>query len=198
MKLKLSLILITIMLLGTLAGIGAYAWFTVQIQSNGNTIRTGTLMLETDDITPECLFYVEPLYNGDDYYVRQWYPGLEVGDRSWSIKNIGTLEAKITGISAEVTYNPENTLQEARDEFADNLLITIRYNKWIIYSGYLSELLSSTVPLTKPDGTPIILAPDFSKDFIFSARLDEDTGNKAQGIDATITFIIHGAQVGAP
>lgn len=198
MKAKLSILLIVFMLLIAVLGAGTYAWFAANIQSSDNIMAAGTLKLETDDMTPEPLFYVEPREVGDDYSTGLWYPGLTVGGRSWSIKNAGTLNARITGISAEIAYNPSDTFPEARREFEDNLLITIEYNNQQIFSGYLSQLLDSTVELKKLDGTPIIFAPGSSKDFRFAAHLEEETGNEAQGIDADITFIIHGTQQTAP
>lgn len=198
MRIRLIVLVVAVLLLGTFSGIGTYAWFTSRVQSNNNTFQAGTLVLETDDSTPDPLFYVEPQGIGDDYYIEQWYPGLTVGGRSWSIRNGGTLTAKITGISAEVTYDPSDTPAEAQQEFADNLLVTIEYNNEQIFSGYLSSLLDSTQQLTKNDGTPIIFAPGASRDFRFTAHLEETAGNEAQGINATITFIIHGTQVNAP
>lgn len=197
MKVKIGILLVVIVLFAAV-GAGTFAWFTSHVQSSENTFTAGTLKLQTDDMTPEPLFYVEPQSEGDDYYVSQWYPGLTVGGRSWSVKNAGTLNARITGLSAQIAYNPSDTPQVARQEFENNLLISVEYNNEQIYSGYLKDLLASTVELKKLDGTPIIFAVGAKKDFRFTAHLEESTGNEAQGVNAVITFIIHGTQQTAP
>lgn len=205
MRIRISVWLTAILMLGIFAGAGTYAWFTAQIRSSNNAIRVGTLEIGAVTEIPQPLFCSSPRYEGDPYAIGEWYPGrlLFDQDRTLTIENIGTLPLKVYGISANMKNfnNPLNKLN-AEEEFTNNLIITAKIRGQTYYEGSLKDLIQATREL-KYDNSFINLYTDGPQDrkrvdINFNVMMSPSAGNNAQGVTATVDLIIHATQLAGP
>ncbi|MTI69374.1 MAG: hypothetical protein FH751_03830 [Firmicutes bacterium] len=215
MKIKLSILLIAVMIIGLIGGIGTYAWFSDRAVSSNNTFHAGTLTIDGDNTTePSPLFKTS---YGDGYYsnydVGLWYPGKEIlgtNCRNYTIENTGTLNAQISGLSAEITvfkkdstdYLIENIdswpedVKQSYDEFVQNLSIVVTNIGSKYYEGTLKSLITDIQPLERSDGYVIMLNTTDMKrvNLNFGAVMSTEANNKIQGVSATVNIIIHASQ----
>ncbi|MGF7058952.1 hypothetical protein [Brassicibacter mesophilus] len=216
MKLKVSLLVVVVMIIGIARGIGTYAWFTSSATSNNNDFIAGILEINGDNTTePSPLFKTD---YGDGYYsnynVGLWYPGKEVlGDsaRNYTIENAGTLDVKIAGLSAEITVFTKNStnylvedidswptdVKESYDEFVENLNIVVNNIGQEYFNGSLESLIDGPQPLKRRSDNYIITLNTTNMkraNLSFGAFMHTAADNKAQGVNATINIIVHATQ----
>lgn len=195
---------LTIMILGLLSGAGTYAYFTSATTSSNNIVAAGELDVDVTPYgeVPTPLFsttYSDPNYN-NTWATGVWYPGKVINDhRGLTIKmsNSSTLSARIYGVSA-VMQNfvvpagcPDSA--SAESSFKDNMIVKVRYNSVEVFSGTLSDLMTSTQHLNFP--TPLVLTPrSMPVTLEFAAEMSTSAGNIIQGTNATVDLVIHATQ----
>lgn len=219
MRLKLSLIMLLVIVLGLLGGIGTYAWFTSSVSSEKNQIITGTIEIEGDNTTePVPLF--KTYYDGDDsvYDVGLWYPGKELlgeNARNFTLRNVGTLKARIAGMSAEVTTfskDGQEYLTESIDEwpeevvnayyeFIDKLNFVVTWEpggrRIEYFNGNLERLINGPQPLVSTEEPYVMtLGVDSSKskNINVGAFMSTSANNLIQGTSATVNISFHATQ----
>lgn len=209
MKAKISLMVITVMLIGLIGGVGTYAWFTSSATSTDNLFTAGTLRIEKTSIlgeVPTPLFSTS--YSNDNwnakYATGEWYPGKKVPEegsnvqRSLMIHNTGSLVGRICGVSAVmkdfITPPGHPDLNGATEEFASNMIITIEWEGTILYHDTLQKLLTSTQPLIQD----ITIQPNTDPSEVirlnYKAEMLTSAGNLVQGVEATVDLIVHATQ----
>ncbi len=190
-----------IVLVCAVGGVGTYAWFVNSASSTDNTFETGTLSIDSHAEWPQSLFATQydDEYVNEDYAVGYWFPGKKVSgdDRTLMIKNTGTLPICVFGISAvmppEDFFNPSGE-PDAYDEFAENLIVTVKVKDEIYYQGSLVALLEGIQPLRHSDNDYINVNPQNMTNLNFEAELSVGAGNAVQGVSATVDLIIHATQ----
>lgn len=201
MKIKILSLVILVIAIGLFGGVGTLAWFVSQTSSGGNTFNVGSFEISETQYgeIPTPLFSTSYSNSTWDqlYAVGLWYPGKIVSgnDRSLSINNTGSLQAVIYGVSAEMKdfIVPENSsYDEAKEEFTEKMIITVKMAGKVYYQGSLKDLLNAVQPLQDP----IIVDPDpqFPISLDFEAELSTSAGNDAQGVEASVDLIIHATQ----
>ncbi len=205
MKVRLSLLIIGVMVIGLLGGVGTYAWFTDQAVSSNNIFDVGTLEINPTPYgeIPTPLFstnYEDSTWN-TLFAVGEWYPGKKVpesgeADRGIALHNTGSLSAKIYGVSAVMTdfITPEGhpNYDGAKDEFSENMIITVKCNGEVYYQDTLKKLLTSIQPLSNVN--TLSPNPAICLDYNFEAEMSTEAGNIIQGTTATVDLIIHATQ----
>lgn len=192
-------------------GGATYAIFTDSASSTNNNFTSGTINLDQTrdlgDTIPGPMFYSStsdptgsypydraevPLAPPGSDAVGGWAPGDTVL-RAMNLLNSGTLDAKVTKLSANVSTGATNSGAQY-DQFIQKMNIKVMYpaqNK-ILYEGPLSGLLNGWVDIALPfrinsNGGP--------SNITFEATLDSSADNELQGTSFVFDFSFYAEQL---
>lgn len=178
----LSLVLCMAMLIGT-----TFAWFTDSVTSSGNIIKSGTLdvTMEWKDATAtgKQTSYVDAS-QGAIFNYELWEPGY-VEAKNVKINNIGTLALQ---------YDLHITANGAVSELADVIDVYFAEGEITLANREMSELtkvgtLSEVLKGMPANMTGDLLA-DTSDTVTIALKMQEDAGNKYQGLSIGTNFSV--------
>lgn len=231
---KKSLALLSILILtltALIAGGVTLALLTDAETNSGSEVTAGTIDLtakrDHGDYVPGPMFYPDSLDpDGNHPYDREeinpsgesiggWAPGDHV-QRTMIVTNEGSLDAKITGIRANVRESYTQNLQsggshtvtgltsgEAYEEFIQkaNVVVSIPDQELLLYEGPLADLIfenedefAATINQPVVQGT----IPPFEPgplNITFDVTLDRSAGNRLQGQNFIFDFGFYAEQV---
>jgi len=124
-----------------------------------------------------------------------WAPG-DAHHRGFQIENVGSLDVKITGLSAELQSGDTELAGLLDVEIYDDLYLdeagnVINPQANLVYSGKLANLFGSGMSFTPP----IELAPGDLASIGILVSLPLDAGDEYQGTSIKVTFSAHAEQL---
>jgi predicted ribosomally synthesized peptide with SipW-like signal peptide len=191
---KLIVITLLVVMISASAGIATYAWFTSSATSTNNTFNAGTLLISKTSETPTPMFHTDNL-SMVNAGTGIWYPSKVVKGRHMAVKNAGTLDASVYGISA-VMHSFSGPNNNSEDEFKENMIITVRYGlefEHVLYIGPLEDLMANTQKL-QLENEYLVLSPQDEITLEFQAEMSGAAGNDIQGATANVDIVIHATQ----
>ncbi|MDF2531707.1 MAG: hypothetical protein K0Q65_1288 [Clostridia bacterium] len=191
---KFLILALVVIIISASAGIATYAWFTSTASSANNTFTAGTLLITKTSETPNPMFHTDNT-SSVNIGTGIWYPSKVVKGRHMAVKNAGTLDASVYGISAVMnSFSGPNDNSE--NEFKENMIITVRYGldiKHVLYTGTLKELMTNSQKL-QVENEYLVLSPQDEITLEFEAEMSEEAGNDIQGATANVDIVIHATQ----
>lgn len=187
-----------------LVGGATFAYFSDSASNSGNTFVAGTVDIaatrDWGEPTPGPMFYTvlnEGRLPGQSTNLNLyhptgvWYPG-KSETRTMIIRNSGSLDAWLDGISAQV-YNISDPA--VAEEFARAMDVVIKPQgmpSMVVYSGSLYCLLSGRVAAANQ----LPLAAQTGQWYLdFNVTMHTDAGNNLQGIVPKVDFRIYASQM---
>lgn len=199
------------MLIGLSLVIGgaSLAIFTDNKSNANNTFATGTIKLvqersSGDSIKGPMFYNSKSDPNGAFPYdqstpyappggeaIGGWAPG-DSATRSLNLSNVGTLDAKVTKVKAQVNSNGEGITEgKAFENFVKYMNIEVRFQNRVIYKGSLEHLLDDYVDLK-----PLILKANGGEaNLTFTATLNKKAGNDIKGKTFIFDFTLFAEQL---
>ncbi|HHW40035.1 MAG TPA: hypothetical protein GXX19_02600 [Syntrophomonadaceae bacterium] len=155
---------------------GTIALFSRTATSSGNKISSGTLYIGKENGEKGAL----------DTFIalKDMIPGAEPEKLELRVKNLGTMPAYLSGISAEI--------EDGDEKFVANALRVVCTDGEgnVLYKGSLLALDGDVVPLRRK----LAMEPDKTTRLNVSVQLDERAGNWYKGKEIEFSLAVHAGQ----
>ncbi|WP_043713583.1 hypothetical protein [Symbiobacterium thermophilum] len=195
-----------LVLVTALAGVGVtFALFTDSREGGSHELVAGTVRIDgerVNDTVRGPMFYIDGASDGVTHDGQEgllptglWAPG-DAHHRGFQIENVGTLDVKLTGMTAELKAGDEVLAGALDVKIYDDLYLdedghVLNPEATLIYSGKLAEFLGSGMSFP----TPIELAPGDLASIGILVSFPLDAGDAYQGTTIKVTFSAHAEQL---